>query len=106
MLGTPPSSLCTPASVWRFPEPLSVVASFASGGATPSVRLPHGSDRAPDCVTATQNEGPDVDGSQLRWMFTEMKPNRFHWKGWSSGDDGATWRLEQEILGRLSSVFQ
>lgn len=43
-------------------------------------------------------EGPDTDGSQLRWTFTNIEPDRFHWKGFTSPDRGVTWRMEQEML--------
>jgi len=44
-------------------------------------------------------EGPDMDGSHLRWSFTEITPNYFHWTGISS-KDRVTWWKEQEMFMR------
>lgn len=40
-------------------------------------------------------EGPDVDGSPLRWVFSEITPNSFRWTGHTSKDGGRTWYMEQ-----------
>jgi hypothetical protein len=48
-------------------------------------------------------EGLDADGGRLRWMFTEVTPDSFQWKGFKSTDAGKSWYLEQEMLGRRRS---
>ena len=45
-------------------------------------------------------EGRRADGRPIRWLFTEMTGTSFRWLGYISDDDGATWRLEQEMLAR------
>jgi len=45
-------------------------------------------------------EGKDTDGSALRWMFTEITPQSFHWLGYTSPDNGKTWLLEQEMFAK------
>ena len=43
-------------------------------------------------------EGREDDGAQVRWMFTEITPDSFHWRGITSTDNGASWYLEQEMF--------
>lgn len=43
-------------------------------------------------------EGPDVDGSPMQWIFSEITPDNFRWRGLISKDGGKTWYLEQEML--------
>jgi hypothetical protein len=45
-------------------------------------------------------EGKLDSGDILRWSFTEIAPNSFHWLGEHSADGGATWRLQVDILAR------
>lgn len=40
--------------------------------------------------------GLDTDGLPIRWTFSEMKPNSFHWQGEKSHDGGKTWKLEED----------
>ena len=54
-----------------------------------------------------RQEGPDIvqlgeapGGGTLRWRFTEIRPDSFHWIGDMSQDDGATWTVVVEILAR------
>ncbi len=45
-------------------------------------------------------EGPDVDGSPLRWVFSEITPNSFLWTGHISKDGGNTWYMEQKMTAK------
>jgi hypothetical protein len=52
-------------------------------------------------------EGADVvqigtvaPGVKLRWRFTEIKADSFHWLGEVSHDDGKTWRLQVEVFAK------
>lgn len=45
-------------------------------------------------------EGVDTDGSLIRWTFTEVTRESFHWRGEASTDAGKTWLLGAEFLGR------
>lgn len=45
-------------------------------------------------------EGRHESGALMRWSFTKIKPDSFHWLGETSTDDGATWRLQVEVLAR------
>lgn len=42
-------------------------------------------------------EGPDVDGSPLRWIFSNITSNTFLWTGYTSKDEGHTWYMEQQM---------
>lgn len=49
-------------------------------------------------------EGPQEDGSVMRWTFTDITDTSFRWLGEQSVDKGKTWQLGVEFLGkRLSS---
>lgn len=37
------------------------------------------------------------DGIHFRWIFTEIKPDSFRWKGMVS-EDGVKWKLGQEMF--------
>jgi hypothetical protein len=38
-------------------------------------------------------EGNDASGAAMRWSFTDIKPDSFHWLGERSADGGASWKL-------------
>lgn len=44
--------------------------------------------------------GEAPGGGTLRWRFTEIRADSFHWIADTSADDGATWTLVVEILAR------
>jgi hypothetical protein len=39
----------------------------------------------------------DEDDPQLRWRFTEIRPDSFTWRGEVSHDGGASWTFEEEM---------
>lgn len=41
--------------------------------------------------------GTHRDGTPIRWNFTDITPDSFHWTGDALEPDGATWRLEGEF---------
>jgi hypothetical protein len=45
-------------------------------------------------------EGNDDTGAAVRWRFTEIPPNSFHWLGERSPDGGANWQLQAEFFAR------
>ena len=56
-------------------------------------------------------EGADIvqtgslpSGAQLRWRFTEIRPDSFHWLGEVSADGGATWRMQVDVFARRSGL--
>jgi hypothetical protein len=44
--------------------------------------------------------GRHESGALMRWSFTRIKDRSFHWLGEISTDDGASWRLQVEVLAR------
>ena len=40
--------------------------------------------------------GRDTDGMPIRWTFSEMMPDSFHWQGEKSHDGGKTWKVEED----------
>jgi hypothetical protein len=44
--------------------------------------------------------GARADGTPIRWRFTEITTDSFHWIGEALNTDGRTWRLEGEFLAR------
>jgi hypothetical protein len=59
---------------------------------TRQIGRPHGSDIV--------QEGTLPDGAILRWSFTRITPDSFHWLGEHSGDEGASWWLQVEVLAK------
>lgn len=48
-------------------------------------------------------EGTMASGAVLRWRFTEIESDSFHWLGEISADGGATWRLQVEVFARRAA---
>ncbi len=44
--------------------------------------------------------GTHLDGTPIRWTFTEITPHSFHWIGESLLVDGKTWKLEGEFRAK------
>ncbi len=44
--------------------------------------------------------GTRSDGTPIRWIFTEIEPDSFHWLGESLNSDGKTWTLRGEFHAR------
>jgi hypothetical protein len=40
--------------------------------------------------------GVDTDGLPLRWTFSEITADSFHWQGEKSDDGGKTWKIEED----------
>ena len=45
-------------------------------------------------------EGKHESGALLRWSFTRIRRESFHWLGEVSADNGASWHLQVEVLAR------
>lgn len=45
-------------------------------------------------------EGADDKGTPMRWSFTEITPNAFHWIGERSPDGGQTYSVQVEFFAR------
>ena len=44
--------------------------------------------------------GSHPDGTPIRWIFSEITGDSFHWTGESLQADGKSWKLEGEFYGR------
>jgi len=49
-------------------------------------------------------QGELPSGARLRWRFTGIGPDAFHWLGEVSSDGGATWRLQVEVFARRAGA--
>lgn len=47
--------------------------------------------------------GKTEDGVPIRWSFTDITPDSFHWVGEQSLDGGKTWRMQVEFFARRVS---
>jgi hypothetical protein len=48
--------------------------------------------------------GTNPEGQQVRWSFSDIRPDSFRWRGEVSADGGVTWRLVVEFLARRKAV--
>jgi hypothetical protein len=48
-------------------------------------------------------QGTLASGAVLRWRFTEIEPDSFHWLGEVSRDGGASWKLQVEVFARRAA---
>jgi uncharacterized damage-inducible protein DinB len=44
--------------------------------------------------------GTHADGTPIRWTFTDVTPDSFHWIGEALDPDGRTWKLQGEFRAR------
>ncbi len=44
--------------------------------------------------------GARPNGQAIRWAFTEITPDSFHWTGEALDTDGKTWKLEAEFFAK------
>jgi len=45
-------------------------------------------------------EGTSPEGQPMRWIFSDVTPASFRWRGLTSKDGGKTWTTEQEMVVR------
>ncbi|HMF56689.1 MAG TPA: hypothetical protein VK619_10130 [Pyrinomonadaceae bacterium] len=45
-------------------------------------------------------EGRHTEGSMMRWIFSKITPESFHWRRVTSSDGGMTWHLHKEMSVR------
>jgi hypothetical protein len=48
--------------------------------------------------------GTNPEGQQVRWSFSDIRPDSFRWRGEISADGGVTWRLVVEFLARRKAA--
>src|SRR5262245_11972380 len=44
--------------------------------------------------------GTHANGTPIRWIFSEITPDSFHWTGEALQPDGKTWKMEGEFRAR------
>jgi len=44
--------------------------------------------------------GTFANGTPIRWIFSEITPDRFRWTGETLQPDGHTWKIEGEFLAK------
>lgn len=49
-------------------------------------------------------EGQDSDGSPMRWIFSNITEQSFHWRRVVSPDGGKNWRLHKEMFVRRAEA--
>ena len=42
-------------------------------------------------------DGEDAEGRPLRWAFSDIQADRFHWRNEVADGEGGAWRLQQEM---------
>jgi hypothetical protein len=47
--------------------------------------------------------GTHADGTPIRWLFSDLTNDSFHWTGEALGSDGSTWTLQGEFHARRIS---
>jgi hypothetical protein len=45
-------------------------------------------------------KGKDVDGTPMRWIFSNITQDSFHWRRVLSTDGGLNWQLHKEMVAR------
>lgn len=46
----------------------------------------------------------DANGALMRWRFTDIRPDAFHWLGEESRDEAKTWGVGAEFFARRTSA--
>ena len=45
-------------------------------------------------------EGTGPDGELYRWVFSDINPESFRWRGYISSDNGESWFMDEEMHAR------